>query len=154
KRRLARTDEQGVQLQVLSILTPAIQWASPADGARLARLVNEAGIEAYTAYPDRFRVGVAMPIQDPALALAELNRVAGKPGICAVHLPTWNDGKDFLFQPDFAPVFTRVEELGYPLVFHPIGKVSGQERLDGHDAFLFNTVGFPFEHTITAARFI
>jgi len=116
-------------------------------------LVNDAAVAAHTAFPDRFFAGVTLPIQDPALALAELNRVAGKPGICAIHLPTSNEGKDFLFQPDFAPIFARAEQLGYPLIFHPIGAVAGDERLEG-PAFLNNTVGFPFEHTITAARLI
>jgi aminocarboxymuconate-semialdehyde decarboxylase len=151
--RLKRMDRQGVQLHILTILTPAIQWAPPEIGARLARLVNDAAVDAHNAYPDRFYAGVAMPIQDPTLALAELNRMAGKPGICCVHLPTSNEAKDFLFTPEFEPIFARAEALGYPLVFHPIGKVAGEDRLQG-DAFLTNSVGFPFEHTITAARFI
>jgi len=153
KLRLQHMDRQGVQVHILTILTPAIQWAPPEIGARLARLINDAAIAAHQAYPDRFYAGVAMPIQAPDLALIELNRVAGKPGICCVHLPTSNDGKDYLFQPNFEPIFARAEALGYPLVFHPIGKVAGEDRLAG-EAFLTNTVGFPFEHTITAARFI
>lgn len=152
-RRIKRMDEQGVQMHVLTILTPAIQWAPPADGAHLAQLINDAAIEAHNAFPERFIAGVAMPIQDPALALKELNRVAGKPGLRAIHLPTSNDAKDYLFQPNFEPIFARAEELGYPLIFHPIGVVAGEDRLQG-PFFLNNTVGFPFEHTITAARFI
>jgi len=151
--RLKHMDRQGVQVHILTILTPAIQWAPPEIGARLARLINDAAIEAHMAHPDRFYAGVAMPIQAPDLALRELNRVAGKPGICCVHLPTSNEAKDYLFQPDFEPILARAAELGYPLVFHPIGKVAGEDRLAG-PAFLTNTVGFPFEHTITAARFI
>ena len=151
--RLKHMDRQGVQVHILTILTPAIQWAPPEIGARLARLINDAAIDAHLAYPDRFYAGVAMPIQAPDLALRELNRVAGKPGICCVHLPTSNDAKDYLFQRDFEPVLARAAELGYPLVFHPIGKVAGEDRLAGNE-FLTNTIGFPFEHTITAARFI
>ena len=151
--RLKRMDRQGVQVHILTILTPAIQWAPPEIGARLARLINDAAVDAHLKYPDRFYAGVAMPIQAPDLALRELNRVAGKPGICCVHLPTANDAKDYLFQPDFEPIIARSAELGLPLVFHPIGKVAGEDRLAG-PAFLTNTVGFPFEHTITAARFI
>jgi aminocarboxymuconate-semialdehyde decarboxylase len=152
-KRLKHMDEQGIQMHVLTILTPAIQWASPADGAHLAQLINDAAVEAHNAYPDRFVAGAAMPIQDPVLALKELNRVAGKPGIKGVHLPTSNDAKDYLFKPEFEPIFARAEELGYPLIFHPIGLVAGEDRLQG-PAFLNNTVGYPFEHTITAARFI
>jgi aminocarboxymuconate-semialdehyde decarboxylase len=152
-KRLKRMDEQGVQMHVLTILTPAIQWASPADGAHMAQLINDAAVEAHNAHPDRFIAGIAMPIQDPVLALKELNRVAGKPGLRGVHLPTSNDAKDYLFQPNFEPVLARAEELGLPLIFHPIGLVAGEDRLQG-PAFINNTVGFPFEHTITAAKFI
>jgi aminocarboxymuconate-semialdehyde decarboxylase len=152
-RRLKRMDEQGVQMHVLTILTPAVQWAPLADGAHLAQIINDAAIDAHTAFPDRFVAGVAMPIQDPALALKELNRVAGKPGIRAIHLPTSNEAKDYLFQQDFEPIFERAEQLGYPLIFHPIGPVAGEDRLEG-PAFLNNSIGYPFEHTITAARFI
>jgi aminocarboxymuconate-semialdehyde decarboxylase len=152
-KRLKRMDEQGIQMHVLTILTPAIQWASPADGAHMAQLINDAAVEAHNAFPERFVAGVAMPIQDPVLAFKELNRVAGKPGIKGIHLPTSNDAKDYLFQPGFEPIFARAEELGLPLIFHPIGVVAGEDRLLG-PAFLNNTVGFPFEHTITAARFI
>ncbi len=152
-KRIKHMDEQGIQMHLLTILTPAIQWASPADGEHMAQLINDAAVEAHNAFPDRFVAGVAMPIQDPVLALKELNRVAGKPGIKGIHLPTSNDAKDYLFQPDFEPIFARAEELNYPLIFHPIGVVAGEDRLQG-PAFLNNTIGFPFEHTITAARFI
>jgi aminocarboxymuconate-semialdehyde decarboxylase len=152
-RRLKRMDEQGVQMHVLTVLQPAVHWAPPAEGVRLAQILNDTAIEAHVAYPDRFIAGIAMPIQDPAAALKELNRVAGKPGMCAVHLPTSNEAKDFLFKPDFEPIFARAAELGYPLVFHPIGPVAGEERIQGPEFFV-NTIGFPLEHTITAARFI
>ena len=152
-KRIKHMDEQGVQVHILAILTPAVQWAAPADGAHLAQLINDAAMEAHKAYPDRLYAAIAMPIQDPPLALKELNRVAGKPGLCAIHLPTSNNAKDYLFQPDFEPIFARAEELGYPLVFHPIGDEAGLDRLQG-PAFLNNSVGIPFEHTITAARFI
>lgn len=55
--------------------------------ARLAEVVNDAGLEAHNAYPERFLALVEMPIRDAGLALKELNRVAGKPGVRAVHFP-------------------------------------------------------------------
>ena len=61
------------------------QWATAEQGVRLAQIVNDAAVEAHTAYPDRFVAGIAMPVRDPGMALKELNRVAGKPGMRAVH---------------------------------------------------------------------
>lgn len=75
------------------------QWASPKAGAHLAQIISAAAIEAHTAFPDRFVAGVEMSIRSPELALQELNRVAGKPGMRAVHLPNSIEGNDYLFEP-------------------------------------------------------
>ena len=98
-----------------------------------------------------------MPVKDPQLALKELNRVAGNPGIRAVHVPNSIEGQDYLFEPAFEPVFARIEELGYPLTFHPLdgepNMYGGKDRLGGKWG-LSNPVGFPAEHSTTAAKFI
>ena len=114
-------DEHGVQMHVLTLSGGAPwQWATPEQGARLAQIVNDAAIQAHTAFPDRFVAGIAIPVRDPGMALKELNRVAGKPGMRAVHLPNSIEQRDYLFEPAFAPIFARCEELGYPLLFHPL----------------------------------
>jgi aminocarboxymuconate-semialdehyde decarboxylase len=152
--RVQWMDEHGVQVHCLTILTPPWDWASPEFAAHLTRVVNDAAIEAHRAYPDRFVAGVAMPIQEPELALAELNRVAGNPTFRAVHLPNAHAGKDYLFEPEFEPILARCQELELPLLFHPLGgDRPGADRLAG-PAFLNNSIGNPFEHTITAAKFI
>src|SRR4029078_12270760 len=86
--RVKWMNEHGVQMHVLTLSGGMPwQWATPEQGVRLAQIVNDAAIEAHTAYPDRFVAGIAMPVRDPQMALKELNRVAAKPGIRAVHLP-------------------------------------------------------------------
>jgi len=75
--RMQWMDSRGVQTHVLTLSgSMPWQWA-PQDAAnRLARIVNDAAIEAHQAYPDRFVAGAALPIRDPASALKELDRVA------------------------------------------------------------------------------
>ncbi len=137
------------------------QWVSTEEGAHLAQLVNDAAIEAHTKYPDRFVAAVEMPIRNPEAALKELNRVAGKPGMRAVHLPNSMENGDFLFQPAYDPLWARCQELAYPVLFHPIDGeeniYGGKERLGNQlaaSANLNNTLGFPFETATTAAKFI
>ena len=117
-RRLKYMDDHGVQIHVLSLNSPPWRFLEPRVGARVAQVVNDAAMEAHRMYPDRFYVSVCMPIEDPEMALKELNRCAGKPGVCAVHLITSHIGEDYLFEPKFEPIFARAAELGYPLLFH------------------------------------
>src|SRR5207249_5109812 len=105
-------DEHGIQMHVLTLSGGMPwQWATPDEGMRLAQIVNDAAIEAHTAFPERFVAGIAMPVKDPAMALKELNRVAGKPGMRAGHLPNSMEQRDYLFEASFEPVLARCQEL-------------------------------------------
>jgi aminocarboxymuconate-semialdehyde decarboxylase len=162
EKRIAWMNDHGVQMHVLTLSGQMPwQWAPPDAGARLARIVNDAAVEAHAKHPDRFVGGIEMDIRDPAGALQELNRMAGKPGMRAVHLPNSFENRDYLFEPEYAPLLARCEQLGYPLLFHPLdGEVNiygGKERLGNPlaaSANLNNTLGFPFESATTAAKFI
>ena len=155
-------DEHGVQMHTLTLSGGMPwQWVPPDVGAHLAQIINDAAVEAHTAFPDRFTAGIEMSIHDPGLALKELNRVAGKPGLRAVHLPNSIQGRDYLFEPVYAPLLARCEELGYPLLFHPVdgeaNYYAGRQRLADPlsvSAGLSNSLGFPFETATTAAKFI
>jgi aminocarboxymuconate-semialdehyde decarboxylase len=160
--RIRWMDEHGIRMHVLTLDGGMPwQWVSAADGARLARIVNDAASAAHVKYPDRFLAGIELPIRFPELALEELNRMAGRPGMRAVHLPNSIDNTDFLFQPAFEPIWARCEALGLPILFHPLDGADniygGKERL-GNDlalsANLNNTLGFAFESATTAAKFV
>jgi aminocarboxymuconate-semialdehyde decarboxylase len=156
--RLKWMDSRGVKMHVLTLSgSMPWQWASQDAANQLARIVNDAAIEAHKSFPDRFIAGAALPMRDPNAALKELDRVAGAPGMRAVHLPNSVEGIDYIFEPTYLPLIARCEELGYPLLFHPLdGKPNhygGPERLAG-DNFIYNTLGFPFETATTATKFI
>lgn len=155
-------DQHGVRMHVLTLSGGMPwQWAPPDVGAHLAQIVNDAAVEAHTAFPDRFAAGIELSIHDPQLALKELNRVAGKPGLRAVHLPNSIEGRDYLFEPTYGPLLARCEELGYPLLFHPMdgeaNYYAGKQRLADPlsvSAGLSNSLGFSFETATTAAKFM
>lgn len=161
EKRLKWMDEHGVQIHVLTLNGGMPwQWVRPDEGAHIAQIVNDAVLEAHKAYPSRFYGAVEMSIRDPQLALKEVNRMAGKPGIKAVHLPNSMENDDYIFQPEYEPLLARCQELGYPLLFHPLdgdANVYGGKRIDDKlslAANLNNTLGFPFESATTAAKFI
>jgi aminocarboxymuconate-semialdehyde decarboxylase len=132
--RVAWMDERNIRTHVLTLSgNMPWWWAEPADAIHLARVTNEAGLDAHRRYPDRFLLGIAVPAGQPDAAL------------------------DYLFGPDYAPFLARCEALGYPLLFHPLdfppNYFAGPDRLAG-PTFLYNTLGFPTEHANTAEKFI
>ena len=150
-------DEHGDLMHCLT-LSGAMPWqrVTPQQGAHLAQVINDTGIQVHQKYPDRFVVGVELPIRDPELALKELNRVAGQPGVRAVHLPDSIERHDYIFDPHFAPVLARIEALNLPIIFHQMDGVPntyGGDRTAGPPP-LAAGIDAPIEHTFLATKFI
>jgi aminocarboxymuconate-semialdehyde decarboxylase len=150
-------DDHGDLMHCLT-LSGGMPWqrTSAQEGAHLAQVINDSGIQVHLKYPDRFVIGVELPIRDPELALKELNRVAGKPGVRAVHLPDSIERHDYIFDPGFAPVLARIQELNYPIIFHQMDGAAnnfGGDRTTGPPN-LTAGIDAPIEHTFLASKFI
>ena len=150
-------DEHGDLTHCLT-LSGAMPWqrTTAQQGALLAKIINDTGIEVHQKYPDRFVVGIELPIRDSELALKELNRVAGQPGVRAVHLPDSIERYDYIFDPGFAPVLARIHELNYPIIFHQMdgsANTFGGSRTAGPPN-LSAGIDAPIEHTFLASKFI
>lgn len=149
-RRLAAMDAQGVAVHALSLTAPMVYWAGADLAVRLSRAFNDACVAAHKARPDRF-VGLAMlPMHEPDLALAELERVARLPGIRGVYMAT-RIGERELSDESFLPVFRRIEALDMPVFLHPVNVVD-PKRLARF--YLTNLVGNPTESAIAASHLI
>lgn len=149
-KRVASMNRQGVAVQALSLTAPMVYWAEGELGARLAREWNDGASEAHKAYPDRFVVCATLPMQDPAQALAELDRAARLPGVRAIYMGTNVNGRN-LSDSAFFPVFERCQALGLPVGLHPFN-VNGAERLRAY--YLTNLLGNPYDTGIAAAHLI
>ena len=150
-------DDHGDLMHCLT-LSGAMPWqrTSPQQAAHLAQVINDTGIQVHQKYPDRFVIGVELPITDFELALKELNRVAGQPGVRAVHLPDSIERRDYIFDPGFAPVLARIQELNLPIIFHQMDGVPntfGGSRTAGPPP-LAAGIDAPIEHTFLASKFI
>ena len=150
-------DEHGDLMHCLT-LSGAMPWSrvTAQQGAHLAQVINDTGIQVHMKYPDRFVIAAELPVKDPELALKELNRVAGQPGIRAVHLPDSVERHDYVFDPNFAPVLARLEQLNLPIIFHQMDGVPnafGGDRTVGPPG-LAAGIDAPIEHTFLATKFI
>jgi aminocarboxymuconate-semialdehyde decarboxylase len=145
--RLRLMDEGRVDMHALSLTSPMVYWAPPEFGLRLSQTFNDACVEAHRRFPNRF-VGLAMvPMQAPALAVEELDRVAKLPGIRGVYMATHVNGKN-LEEKEFWPVYERCQAHRLPIFLHPVAPTGGERMRKYH---LGNFLGNPYETGIAAA---
>jgi aminocarboxymuconate-semialdehyde decarboxylase len=114
------------------------------------RLANDGVAEYCARKPDRF-VGLGVvTLQQPELAVRELEYVMGSLKLKGVEILTNVDGQE-LSDPKFRPFFARAEQLGAFIMMHPNGFTHG-DRLTH---FYFNNVlGNPLETTLALHNLI
>jgi 5-carboxyvanillate decarboxylase len=117
--RIAVMDAAGVELAVLSVSTVAnLQMLEPAEGAALAREANDELAQAVRDHPGRFAGLACVAPQDPAAAVAELERAVSELGLVGVVINS-HVGGEYLDAPRFSGVFEAAEALGAPIYLHP-----------------------------------
>lgn len=115
--RIKAMDEAGIQRQVMSYTTPA-QLAPPEQAMALTRTANDRLAAAAAAHPDRLSGFAVLPWQDPPVAASELDRAVSDLGLKGA-LIVGRPGQTFLDDPRYAPVLSKLSELGVPLYVHP-----------------------------------
>src|SRR5687768_3538067 len=151
--RLKDMDRQGIDIQAVS---PAPQqtyyWTEPKMGAELARQVNERLAEIVANWPERF-VGLGtVPLQDPDMAVAELEYCVKKLGMRGVEINGSVNGMDLTDgRLGLEKFFAKVQELDVILFMHPTGYTQGERLLDH---YFNNVIGNPLETTVAASHLI
>lgn len=134
--RLAELDRLGVRAQVVSPAPFTFLYdCAPRLAADFAAEQNAATAAFCRQAPDRF-VGLAsVPLQDPALAVAELRRSVLERGLAGVEIGTTAVTHQ-LHDEELEEFFVTVEELDVPVLMHP-GPLERQERT-GHNGLAFS----------------
>jgi aminocarboxymuconate-semialdehyde decarboxylase len=143
-------DERNVDLYALSMTNPMVYWAPPAFALKLSQAVNDACAAVHQKYPERFVGTIMLPMQDPKLAVQELDRAAKLPGMKAINIGEQVNGKN-LHDKMFWPVYERCEAYGLPVFTHNLYPF-GAERLK--DFFMLNVLGNPYEDGVAAFSFV
>ncbi len=150
EKRIEECDSFNVQMQVLSTIPVMFNyWAKPGHCLEISRFLNDhiAGIVAK--YPRRFFGLGTLPMQDPEMAIAELERCRsiGLAGVqIGSHVNRWN-----LNQPELFPVFEACSRLDMALFVHP-WDMMGQDRMP--DYWLPWLVGMPAETSLAICSMI
>ncbi|WCE05882.1 amidohydrolase family protein [Pseudoxanthomonas sp. JBR18] len=117
KGRIELMDETGLDVQVLSLTTPALHDLG-ADSVELARRTNDALAAAVARHPTRFQAMATLPMAVPEAAARELERCVRTLGFKGVLL-CGKVGERHLDAPAFFPVFQTAAALGVPVFLHP-----------------------------------
>ena len=117
--RIRTMNATGLRMHALSLTQPMVYWADDELGLNLSIAFNDAVSQAHRKHPDRFIGFAVLPLQNPNLALEELERVARLPGIRGIYMATVVRDRD-LSDRSFFPVYERAADLGLPVFLHPM----------------------------------
>lgn len=143
--RLAEMDATGVDVQAISTAPHHYcYWAEPDFGRKIAQTVNDRIAATVAGHPDRFVGLCTVPLQDPQMAVAELERCVKEHDMRGVEINADVMGKE-ISRAGLDPFFAKCEELGLVVFIHPSG-FAGGDRLADH--YFSNIIGNPLATTL------
>ena len=149
--RLVAMDAQAVDMEVLSV--NPFWYAKDRDlAAKIVTIQNEKLAELCGAHPDRFAAFASLTLQDPQLAVTQLETAMKKQGMKGAAIGDIVASDEFSHE-RFNPVWAKAEELGAILFIHPQGVPELSKRLKGN-GWLANTVANPLGTTIALQHLI
>ncbi len=151
--RLAQMDEQGIDIQAVSLHVGQYHhWADPDLASRIVAIQNEKIAEACAAHPDRF-VGLgAVALQHPDLAVRQMRHAVKNLDMRGFMITGSINGHE-LSDEMFHPFWKTAEELGTVIFIHPRNFPAAQGRLNGNGR-LDNVIGNPLETTVALSHLI
>ena len=149
--RIKGMDLQAIDMEVLSI-NPFWYNTDRDLGEKIVTIQNEKLAELVASKPDRFAAFASLTLQDPALAVKQLETAMKKQGMKGAAIGDSVAGDEFS-NPRFDPVWKKAEELGAVLFIHPQGVPELNKRWKGN-GWLANTIGNPLATTIALQHLI
>jgi uncharacterized protein len=116
--RVDAMDAAGIDVSILSVVTPATQALPGPEAVALARDANDEATSAVRAHPARFRAFATLPTSDPQAAAAELERCATKLGHVGA-MVHGRAGSRPLDDPAYDDLFATAARLHQPIFIHP-----------------------------------
>src|SRR5438045_3889500 len=152
--RIKVMDEQGIDIEALSINPVFWYKAEPDLAGQVVKLQNEKLAELCAAQPDRF-VGLAsVALQHPDLAAEQLEQAVKQLGLRGALIGGSVNGEELSDQ-KYHPFWAKAEQLGALIFIHPQGtaELNTSGRLKGNGV-LDNVIGNPLETTIALSHLI
>jgi predicted TIM-barrel fold metal-dependent hydrolase len=115
--RIAAMDEQGIDVQVLSLAPPATGPLAAPDAVSLSRELNDIAAAAVGRHPSRLRAMSTLPMAQPSAVAGELERAASL-GFVGT-MVYGRTGERTLDDPAYDDLFATAAALGQPVFIHP-----------------------------------
>lgn len=151
KARFPDLDKMGIDIQMISYNFPTdCYWMDGETGQQAARILNDTVAEFCAGAPDRYYGIGAVPMQDPARAISEMEYLQNTLDFRGVLISSVVRDKD-LGDPMFKPFWAAAEKMGVPIFIHPQG-FSHPDRLAKF--FEWNSVAQPLEEALAMQSLI
>jgi predicted TIM-barrel fold metal-dependent hydrolase len=158
--RLKEMDEGGIDVQVLSHGAPGGQKLAADIAVQVARETNDRLHQVIHANPKRFAGFATLPTPDPKGAADELERTVTKLGFKGAMVHGLTNGKLFLDDKQFWPIFERAQALDVPIYIHPayphpsVIEIYYQDYLQQYPEVLGPALGFTVETAVQGVRLV
>jgi len=149
--RILDLEKQTVEMQVLSTVPVMFSyWAKAADCLDFSKFLNEHIAQIVSEHPRHFLGLGTVPLQDPDMAIKELEHCVKDLGLSGVqigsHVNDWN-----LDAPELFPFFEAATKLNAAIFVHP-WEMMGETRMPKY--WLPWLVGMPAETSLAIASMI
>lgn len=149
EKRLAKMDELGIDLEILSTTLPPQSFGDKAD-LHLAQMTNDFNANLCNKYPSRFKAFANVPLSNPSNAIKELNRAINDLGFIGIATGTFIS-RIPLTSPEYLPFLAEVNRMKLPIHLHPSLPAGIEVMRQYH---LGGLLGFLFETTTAATKMV
>ncbi|MBA7569136.1 2-keto-4-carboxy-3-hexenedioate hydratase [subsurface metagenome] len=116
--RLWEMDEAGIDMQVLSLISPGVQVLDAPTGTAMAKKINDKLSVTVREHPKRFAGLASLAPQNPNEAADELERAVQELGLKGACINSHTKG-EYLDDKKYWVILQRAERLGVPIYIHP-----------------------------------